>query len=166
MPLDNSHQPASISITRVTTPDQVAALLPLGQRAHTESAFRSIPLDLEKRRAFALRAIQLPHEHLILSANRDDNPVGYLIAANSGFFFAQTSAVSVTTIYVTPEHRGSSAALKLLSAVRKWAQEREAQHVFLHVTSGVRPVQTDRALRKLGFSFLGGNYMLSLKPKA
>jgi hypothetical protein len=56
------------------------------------------------------------------------------------------------------------AALKLLTAFKKWAENRGAFEISAGVNSGTDLDRMDRFLRKLGFQHTGGNYSLLMNP--
>lgn len=56
----------------------------------------------------------------------------------------------------------SGAALRLISAFRKWAENRGAVELSAGVNSGAHIDKTDKFLRRLGFVQTGGNYALTL----
>ena len=60
----------------------------------------------------------------------------------------------------------SGAALRLLMAFRKWAENRGVFELSAGVNSGAHIERTDRFLRRLGFVQTGGNYALRLAPSA
>lgn len=61
-----------------------------------------------------------------------------------------------------PDKRMSGGGLKLLTAFRKWAENRGAFELSLGVNSGVAMDKMDRFLKRLGFVQTGGNYSLVL----
>ena len=83
--------------------------------------------------------------------------------------YTDVTVVSCLSFYVLAEHRrtllGGRIAVKLLDAGRRWAMNRRAVELQLHVTNGIHIGQTDRVFRKLGFRQTGGNYTLGLPPE-
>lgn len=58
-------------------------------------------------------------------------------------------------LYVVPELRGSSAALKLIYTYREWAKSIGCKEVRLSVASGVNQDRTCGLYKKLGFTLFG-----------
>jgi len=56
----------------------------------------------------------------------------------------------------------SGAGLKLLTAFKKWAENRGAYELAVGINSGADLKQMDSFLRKLGFQMTGGNYSMVL----
>lgn len=63
---------------------------------------------------------------------------------------------------VVPDKRMSGAGLRLLTAFRKWAENRGAVELSAGVNSGIDLDKMDTFLRKLGFELTGGNYSLGI----
>lgn len=66
--------------------------------------------------------------------------------------------------YVKKAYRGTSAAPRLVKAFVAWARTRGANDVFMGISSGLNVHLTHRLMRRLGFSYLGGNYGVQLNP--
>lgn len=88
--------------------------------------------------------------------------IGALIACIERHFFSDLSVASVIHYDVLPERRMSGAGLRLLTAFRKWAENRDVFELSVGVNSGVQLGKMDRFLKRLGFEQTGGNYALSL----
>ena len=90
-------------------------------------------------------------------------PVGGLIGCVEKHFFSDHLVASVIHYDVLPEKRMGGAGLKLLTAFRKWAENRGVAELSAGVNSGVELDKMDRFLRRIGFRQTGGNYSLSIK---
>jgi N-acetylglutamate synthase-like GNAT family acetyltransferase len=151
---------------RLATSADIPAMLGLGAAIHAESRFADMPYDEAKLKEGLGELIQLQERagsHCFMVAeNRDKQIVGGFIGALERYFF--TSAVSANSIllWVDPAWRGSSAAVRMVDAFRRWAIKNQAREVCLLVASGVTIGRTDRFIRKLGFVQTGGNYSLAL----
>jgi len=87
---------------------------------------------------------------------------GGLIGCAEKHFFSDRLVASVIHYDVLPEKRMSGAGLKLLTAFRKWAENRGVFELSVGINSGVEMEKMDRFLRRLGFAPTGGNYSLTL----
>ncbi len=88
--------------------------------------------------------------------------VGGLIGCIEQHFFSEMLVASIIHFDVLPEKRMGGAGLRLLTAFKKWAENRKAVELSVGVNSGVDLDKMDRFLRKLGFRHTGGNYSLGL----
>lgn len=80
-------------------------------------------------------------------------------------FFSEQLVASIIHYDVLPEKRMGGAGLRLLTAFRKWAENRGAFELSAGINSGIELDKMDRFLRKLGFQQTGGNYSLRLTGK-
>lgn len=89
-------------------------------------------------------------------------PVGGLIGCVESHFFSEKLVASLIHYDVLPEKRMGGAGLKLLTAFKKWAENRGAFELAVGINSGTDLQQMDSFLRKLGFEMTGGNYSMKL----
>ena len=160
-----------VSIRLLDDERDIDETLPLMLAAHEESRHREHPIDPERRRRLlAKRFLADRTRHGFLVARYGGRPVGMLTCVAERLHYTDVTVVSCLSFYVLAEHRrsllGGRVALKLLDAGRRWAMNRRAVELQLHVTSGVHIGQTDRVFRKFGFRQTGGNYTLGLPPGA
>lgn len=151
---------------RFARPSDVPAFVQAGSRVHGATRFQSFNYDME-RVAQSLRAIIAnpagPH-CFIVAVDEGETPIGWLIGCVERHFFSGQLVASVINYGVLPERRMGGAGLRLLTAFRRWAQNREAVELCAGVNSGTDLERVDRFLRRLGFKFTGGNYSLMLRP--
>lgn len=151
---------------RFATHDDVADFVELGRRFHAMTRFAAYDYNAD-RMATQLRAvIDNPRgTHCFLVAeDSQGQSVGGLIGCIERHFFSDQQVASVVHYDVLPEKRMGGAGFKLLTAFRKWAENRGAVELSAGVNSGVNLDKMDRFLRRLGFKLTGGNYSLHLGP--
>lgn len=146
---------------RLADPSDIPALLVLGRAMHAESRYGIYPFDEARAVAAARRALAEPGRHAVLVAERAGAMIGYCHVAASEFLFSAEMGSTLQLLYVLPDKRGSLAAVKLLHAARRWARLAGAREILFGASSGVAIARTDRMMRRLGFTVVGGNYMLS-----
>lgn len=147
---------------RPATLEDIPALVELGRRFHTLTRFRIYDFNAE-RVAGQLRALveNARGTHCFFVAEDGQGvPVGALIGCIERHFFSDLPVASVVQFVVLPERRMSGAGLRLLTAFRKWAENRNAFEINAGVNSGTDLARMDRFLKRLGFRLTGGNYSL------
>ena len=159
-----------VSIRLLDSERDIDETLPLTLAAHEESRHREHPLDPERRRRFlAERFLADRTRYGFLVARYGGRSVGMLTCLAERLHYTDVTVVSCLSFYVLAEYRrsllGGRIAVKLLDAGRRWALNRRAVELQLHVTNGIHIGQTDRVFRKLGFRQTGGNYTLGLPPE-
>ena len=154
-------------LIRNATSTDIAPLIRFGYLIHAESKFSTLSFDAEK--------VQQTLESIIgskngthccfIAENSEKQLVGVLIGCMEEYFFSRSLMAHSILIYVHPQWRGSSAAVKFIHAFRKWAMNRKALEVCIGVASGVTIGRTDRFLKRLGFSVTGGNYSMVIRDQ-
>ena len=141
--------------------------LPLALALHEESRHRAYPLDAGRRRRFLTeRFLAERTRYGFLVARYGGRAVGMLTCVAEKLHYTDVTVVSCLSFYVLGRYRrsllGGRVAVRLLDAGRRWAANRGAVELQVHVTNGIHIGQTDRVLRRLGFRQTGGNYAMGL----
>ena len=164
MVAENRHagaaRPGSVSIRFMRDATDIAGIVEMGRWGWNEVG-DGLPFDREVFRRVFERALR-KEDHCLLQAELDGRLIGGLAGVVSPHFHSPAVGASLLVWFVVREHRGSSAAVKLLRAFGRWAKEQGAVRMYLGISSGVDMARTDRLLKRLGFRFRGGNYMAAL----
>ena len=163
-------EPVGLTIRLLENDLDIDETLPLALEAHKESRHRGLPFDSVRRFRFvAERFLDDPVRFGFLIARNRERPLGMLTCFAQKLHFSDVMGVSCLSFYVLSEYRrtllGGRVAMALLQAGRRWAMNRRAVEFQVHVTSGIQIVRTDRAMRRLGFRQVGGNYALELREE-
>lgn len=137
----------------------LAAMLALGRQLHAESWYGALPLDEPRMMALGRRGLAHGNPALLM-AERGGELVGMAVVMLGEYFFAPVRTATVQLLYVAPQVRGGRAAVSLLHAIRRWAEQNKARDLHVNVTTGIEAARTDRFLRHMGFRQTGGNYVL------
>lgn len=144
--------------------EDVAAILALAEEIFGYGRFAALTFDRDKVRKVVSHAIENPAYFLALAETTDGELAGLHLANMEHFFFAKEPFAQSVTFFVRPTYRGTSAAPKLLAALRKWAAKRGAHELVVGTgeSEGQDLEKTDRFLRKMGLEPTGGNYVQRL----
>jgi len=161
-----AHQ-ARIQVRMMQTEADVDATWPLMLAMHNESRFAAYRPNksywIEYLREHGLGD---PNRYGMILAEVRGEPVGFLGCAVSRMLYCEERMASNLVFYVTRECRksllGGRVALKLLEAYRRWAQNRRAVELHVHVTAGMEIARADKFLQRAGFRQIGGNYLAML----
>lgn len=157
--IDTSRKAGAIIVRLAKSQDDIDAMMALGRRLHGESRFRDVPLDDGRMAEIGRRGLAGGNPGLLI-AEHDGTLVGMAIVVLGEYFFSPARTATVQLLYVVPEARGGSAAVKLLRALRRWAADNHAHDLHVNVTTAIDAARTDRFLRHMGFRQTGGNYVL------
>ena len=151
--------PRSVQIRLGTTEADLDAMIDMAHAVHAESRYKDFPFDAEAYRAsWQAKLTGKPNQYGLLLAELDARPVGMLLAQVGRNLFFSGLAAQCTLLYVRPENRGGMAAVKLLHGFRRWAENRKARSISVHVTAGIDTERVDRFLEHMGMERTGGNF--------
>lgn len=143
----------------------VEAILRLGNQMHAESRFRVYEMNPAKTRVSVEKIIDNPLAGCILLAEHGEaGVVGMLAGYVIDYFFSDALVAQDSYFYVHPDHRGSSAALKLLIAFRRWAENRNASELCINMSVDVDQQRFNKFMNHLKFTCCGSNFVLPLPP--
>ena len=149
---------------RFATSEDVPVFVEMAQVFHANTRFKAFDYDPERVEAHLQAVIDNSKDKhcFFVAENGEGKPVGGLIACVESHFFSGQPVASVIHYDVLPEFRMGGAGLKLITAFRKWAENRGVFEISAGVNSGVDVDKMDSFLRKLGFQLTGGNYSMTL----
>lgn len=149
---------------RLAQPSDVEAVFQLLQIMHQESRFRVYPLHAAKTRSSIEQILAQPKAACILLAEHSQaGVVGVLAGYVVDYFFSDTLIAQDKYFFVHPAHRGSSAALKLLMAFRRWAENRQAWELCINMSVDIAPERFNKFMRHMQFQSCGSNFVLPLR---
>jgi GNAT superfamily N-acetyltransferase len=91
----------------------------------------------------------------LLAVDGDDVPFGFLGGIVSHHYFADMKYATNLVVYVSPEARGSRAAIKLIREFERVAKERGADEIMLGVTAGFHAPRIEKFYNALGYQTVG-----------
>lgn len=158
----------SRSRVRPAVPADMDDLLEFTRKVVPGTRWAADGIDIDKFRRDGARILAGDGgQYCVLLWERSDLPAGEriqgLVFGLVQDFFWSSRRQAVALVYaLTPAPRGGSGALKLMTAFRRWAENRGAHELAVSVTSGDRPKETGDMLARMGFRWVGGNYVFDL----
>lgn len=135
--------------------DDTEAVFRLGCRMHEESATDFPGVERAKVEHSLALCTQYPEVFWAAVAETGGEVVGVSNAIIGDYAFSSQKRGLVDIIYVLPEHRGSSAAVRLLRAYRQWAEANGAARHYAGITTGIHPERTAKFMTGLGYRKVG-----------
>ena len=143
---------------RRATKEDVPRLLELGRAMHAESRFREFKFDGDKVTRFL--SAMMGNSSMILLV--DGEPVhGMLIAYVQPFWWGSDLESFDLVLYVTPEARGKSSAIRLVNEYKRIARKMGVSDPRISTGTGIETERTGKLFERLGFK--GAGLMFSLK---
>jgi|SRR6185295_898386 len=102
---------------------------------------------------------------IFVAANGDDKPIGLIWATVNGYEYRRGLRVFQRVIYVSPENRGTRAAVLLTKHLIQWAKGLGASEIVGGTAISFQPERTSRFLEHFGFRIVGNAMSLRLVPE-
>lgn len=131
--------------------EDVHACIKLGELMHHESVYRHNDWDEKKLWALWNQHVQDPGVFCLLVAENEGEIIGAFVGFKFPHFFGNDICSSDLILFVKEEHRGGTAAPRLIKAYEKWARENGVKEIQIGVSTGVHPERTAKLFEKLGF---------------
>lgn len=132
----------------------IPEIVKMGRAMHAESSYRVMPFSEAKCRQ-TIEFIIASENALGLVAEKD-GIVGMFGAQATPHYFSDEVMATDFLLYVKPEFRGSSVAVRLVNAYVKWAESRGIRFMFAGVTTEIKESETAvRLYEKFGFRRVG-----------
>lgn len=152
---------------RFAVPEDKDALVALALENQSEIVHGNISVN-SKRVDEALNGLFMLNQgtHILMVAETLEGKLaGALMGCVERYYYSDELQAQLIQWYLRPAYRGTSIAPRLVKAFVEWAKSRGASEVFMGISSGIHVQQTDRMMRKMGFTHLGGNYAVNLKAQ-
>jgi len=148
--------------------EDVPALVELGRAIHAVTRFKQFEFKPERVVGNLTAVIQDKRGIycFLVAEDASGKAVGGLVGCLERHVFSDQMVATLVHYDVLPEKRMGGAGLRLLTAFRRWAENRGAFELSAGISSGTDLNKMDRFMRRLGFELTGGNYSLMLEaPK-
>lgn len=159
----------SRSRIRQAEPADLEELLDFTRKIVPGTRWANDVIDADKfRRDGAKILATAGSQYCVLLWERTDLPVGeriqgLIFGLVQDFFWSSRRQATAVVFAITPNARGGSGALKLLTAFRRWAENRGAHEIAVNITSGDHAGSTGGMLGRIGFKWVGGNYVTDIR---
>lgn len=138
------------NVRRMEAADVEACLELAYAMAQESPRYRDKGWNKDKLRDFTLRMIGVEN-HGWFVADEGGAIIGVALGFLQTYFFSDELYAADLAVYVTPEHRGSSTALRLVRALEQWAFASGARELTLGTSTETNAAQTVCVYQKLGY---------------
>lgn len=120
----------------------------MGAAMHAESRYARFAINLKKGEQF-FRSLLTKENALVLV---DGDPVcAMFVGYVNAFWWGNDLESHDLLLYVVPERRGGTHAVKLIKAYVAWAEEKGASDIKIGVSTGIEYERTVRLFERMGF---------------
>lgn len=135
----------------------------LGSMMHQESVFRNQPFSRDRLALLAHLCLTNP-DYICFVAERHGQVIGLMVGISGYNFFADSKYAADLALYVAPQHRGSTAAVRLVIEFSKWAEASGCNEMRCGVTTGINDELGGKIYRRFGFVDGGSLYVKQISP--
>lgn len=146
---------AAAVIVRRARPTDHDELVRLSELIHAESRYAYLPLNPEKVDALVASCAAGEHRRVAFVATDGGQAVGAVGGCVHEAMFSRALVGAEFYVYVAPAHRGSSAAMKLITLFVAWARSMGVAELVMGVTAGINNDAACKLYRHLGFEPAG-----------
>lgn len=142
-------------MVRPITDRDRSAVLRLAHALHKESP-RYRDIAFSEGKAIAV-IVQMIHHGGGFVAEQQGEIVGMIGGMLTEYYFSMERFAADFALYITPEHRKSFLASRLVRAFERWAFSLGAREVTLGISTEIHPERTVRVYERLGYKLSGYN---------
>ena len=129
-----------------------ARLLDLAEDMRAESpAYKDFGIVKEKLLMVGEATITLPDTYFGAVAVENEEIIGFVLGFCTEHYFTHDKIASDLALYVTPAHRGGSAAMKLIGWFEVWSRKHGARTLSLSISTGKDAERIAVLFERLGF---------------
>lgn len=145
---------------RFASVHDIPEIVNLGKSIHAENRLARLPFDGNKLAEQFKSILDPPNGRYCLFVGDVPNSgiSGGLLGYVTGHLFSDTLVTTNYIYFVNPEYRGSSLAIRLITAFRKWAENRGTTLFCISQTTAIETKRFDKFMKHIGFEFSGGNF--------
>lgn len=140
------------------TEGDIPAIVELGRSLRDESP-RYAPCNYSEDKIAKVLAhlVKNPTTGCALVARKNGKMVGFFLGFVSEHWFGTSKFAGDLSVFVAPEHRGSSLFIKMLRRFEDWAWSTDIEEIVLAVSTGIDPAVTVAMYERLGYTHYGAS---------
>lgn len=147
----------------------IPALVELGRHMHVQSRYGWMVYSASQTWKYLERVIPNKQSCVIVAVGEGTGAqadvYGALLAAARQYPFSTDFAAHIDYLYVTPAKRGTPVAMKMVTAFRRWANNREVAEITITNQFGSGQAQSAKLLTKLGMPPVAGQHSMWVQRK-
>lgn len=149
-------------LIRPATHDDARQMAEMGAAMHAASSWADLDYDADKVERLVHDLIDA--RQFAVVAEHDGHIFGLMIGMVLASWIGSDLVANDFALYVAPEHRGGTAAVRLVQRFVGWALERGAKQIRPGVSTG--DANGERLYERLGFERVGACFVLRAQQGA
>ena len=133
----------------------IPAVISLGSLMHQESRYSQWPYDEDYCSDIADRVINEPDNFYSNIAKENNEILGMMFWMRTRPPFCKADIATDLLLYVHPEKRNCSMAVRLIKGYERWARYQNLSGIQIGVTTNINPERTAKFYNRLGYSYSG-----------
>lgn len=144
---------------RFAQASDIPVLVEMGRQIHVQSRYAWMNYSASRTWQHLERLLLSKQACVMVAMSPDENGVavcGVLLGTANPYPFSHDFVAEIDLFYVVPSKRGTPIAIKMVTAFRRWANNREVAEITLTNRFGTGEARTAKLFSKLGMPVVGG----------
>ncbi|MDQ5984598.1 MAG: hypothetical protein CSYNP_00293 [Syntrophus sp. SKADARSKE-3] len=156
-----------MSEIRFASVHDIPEMVNLAKSVHAGNRLAKLPFDGNKLAEQLISILDPPNSRYCFFVGEvpDAGISGGLLGYVTGCLFSEALVTTNYVYFVNPEYRGSSLAIRLITAFRKWAQNRGTTLFCISQNAAIETQRFDKFMKKIGLKCTGGNFSKLITDK-
>jgi len=151
-------------VIRFMEEEDVGNCVDLGEQFHKSSYWKWLPYEKEKTFDYVMRGLGDKRKLMLVAEDTPSKKIfGFFTAKVEPFYFCDEMCSIEEILFVSPENRGGSTAIKFMKAWEAWSMDVGASLMYFSPTSHGQGDKWDGFMKRLGHHKIGSSYRKALK---
>lgn len=137
---------------RPMSPSDVNTCIAMGHDMHLESYFKTMDFSPLKLTQLWQMIVAQPDAFCAFVAEKEDKIIGMFVGVCQEHWFGFDKVACDLALYVTPEERGGTTAIRLIKAYEQWARDVGASEIHIGTSTNINSERVTKLFEKMGFS--------------
>lgn len=142
-------------VRRARTMQDVENMVALGAQMHKETRYARVPYVPAKLLAYGQQFLDDPSTGVYILAENEGRILGMMCGFSLRSFFNDEIVARDMIIYVRPECRVGTTAMRLVREFERWAKENKATEITIGITADIDDAKAIKFYETLGYARRG-----------
>jgi hypothetical protein len=138
-------------VRKAETIEDVDRMVELGARMHSESGYRTRPYIPAKLRSYGIQFLHNPSAGVLILAEDNFKVCGMMAGWALRSFFNEDICVRDMILYMLPEKRKGTTALRMVRQFEDWAKCVGAREINVGITANIDDAKATKFYNTMGY---------------